>query len=217
MPWSHWSYKILYICVCLWVCVSLKITQLHEWACTCGCAGTMLMLLREKRPTGLIMRFCVAPGYRCVRGAVALLAHFWLSNRNLLDHKSKMRVCVSACWNTVLPGHNVQMDGYQSLYVHVQVLTATGVVKCLCGLVSHAKSVGVCVVSWTLLRFKPSEKLLWLHKNASACLLDWKLFTFREKHQHLVSWCSDSACYTMLLVWWRVAVEDAWHTISIFH
>lgn len=140
-------YAIRYcICVsaCGCVCVCVLITKLHEWACTCGCAGTVFVLLREERPTGLIMRFCVAPGYRCVRGAVAALAHFSLSNRNLLDHKSKMRVCVSACWNTVLPGHNVQMDGYQSLCVHVQVLTVTGVVKCFCACAWIGESCKVC-------------------------------------------------------------------------
>lgn len=86
---------------------------------------------------------------------------YWITNQRC---EVCAIVCVSACWNTVLPGHNVQMDGYQSLCVHVQVLTVTGVVKCLCGLVSHAKSVGVCVVSWTLRRFKLSENLPGLHK-----------------------------------------------------
>lgn len=35
-------------CTCATACerVSLKLTQLHEWACTCGCAGSVFLLLR---------------------------------------------------------------------------------------------------------------------------------------------------------------------------
>lgn len=87
----------------------------------------------------------------------------------------------------MLPGHNVQMDGYQSLCVHVQVLTVTGVVKCLCGLVSHAKSVGVCVVSWTLRRFKLTENLPGLHKKRFGLFIRLKAVYIQRKLQHLVS------------------------------
>lgn len=33
-------------CYKMCACVSLKITELHEWACTCGCAGIVFLLLR---------------------------------------------------------------------------------------------------------------------------------------------------------------------------
>lgn len=77
----------------------------------------------------------------------AKLSHFSLSNRNLLDHKSKMCVCAGACWNTVLSGHTVQMEDYQSLRAHVHVLTPTWVVKCVCVYVCASESwvTGRCV------------------------------------------------------------------------
>lgn len=45
---------VIKLCVCMSLCVqgggcvyvSLQITELHEWACTCGRAGTMFLLLR---------------------------------------------------------------------------------------------------------------------------------------------------------------------------
>lgn len=156
------------------------------------------------------MRFCVAPGYRCVRGAVAALAHFSLSNRNLLDHKSKMRsVCV-----LVLVGIPCCQDTMCRWM-------ATKACVCMSRSWQWQELWSVCVDWWVMqslwvcawwaghLEDLSSQKTcLGCIKNASACLLDWKLFTFREKLQHLVSWCSDSACYAMLLQRWDAAVED---------
>lgn len=115
-------YAIRYcLCVsaCGCVCVSLKITKLHEWACTCGCAGTVFTLQWEVRPTGLIMCFCVALGYRCVQGTVlrSLTSHYltgiyWITNQRcecvlvLVESQdtmcrwmaTKACVCMSRSW-----------------------------------------------------------------------------------------------------------------------
>lgn len=77
-----------FLCVCL-----RKFTELHEWACTtCGWCRRRAPVATS-RPTKLMKRFSLALGYRSERGWLVALPHFSLSNRNLLDHKSKMQVC----------------------------------------------------------------------------------------------------------------------------
>ena len=83
----------------------------------------------ESRPTKLIKRFSLASGYKSVRVSLAshyLTGIYWIANQRC--------ECVRACWNTGLSGHTVKMDGYQSLWVHVQVQvpTVTWDVKCVC-------------------------------------------------------------------------------------
>lgn len=155
------DHKATWVGLYLWVC------RLHVHAAMrCETYGADNVLLRSSR-----LQMCAR---RC-----AALAHFSLSNRNLLDHKSKMWVCVSACWE---PGHNVQMDGYQSLCVHVQVLTVTGVVRCLWVDWWVMQSLWVCAWwGWTQLRFKPSENLPRLHKKCFSLFIRLKAVYIQGK------------------------------------
>lgn len=98
--------------MCVLVCVSLKITELHEWACTtCGWCRHHVPVATS-RPTKLIKRYSLALGYRSEAGRCAL-AHSSLSPRNFTGSQIERCESDSACCNAVQSGHTVKMEGYQ--------------------------------------------------------------------------------------------------------